>query len=144
MADRGHDGGRVRKAIDARNVVAVIALRTSRKRRVAVDCKLPRLSNLVQRCFGQPKHARPVAIRYDKTAESLHGSIVIASIRPWLRSFSTRPEAAGWPTTMKDTYGSRCIGACGEPLSAGLRSLSNRSPGHPGRGVDCPSASRRP
>ena len=56
---------------------------------VAVDRRLYRLRNLVERCFNKLKNARRVATRYDKTAESFLGFIDITSIRLWLRHLST-------------------------------------------------------
>ncbi|MEE2861820.1 MAG: IS5/IS1182 family transposase, partial [Pseudomonadota bacterium] len=48
-----------------------------------------RLRNLVKRCFNKLKNAHRVATRYDKTAESFLGYIVIMPIRLWVRHFST-------------------------------------------------------
>lgn len=89
LADRGYDADRVRKTMEDRNVVPVIPMRKSRKLRVAIDRKLYRLRNLVERCFNKLKNARRVATRYDKTAESFLGFIDITSIRLWLRHLST-------------------------------------------------------
>ena len=71
------------------NVLPVIPMRKSRKKRVGVDRSLYRLRNLVERCFNKLKNARRVATRYDKTAESFLGFIDITSIRLWLRHLST-------------------------------------------------------
>ena len=89
LADRGYDSDKVRKTMEARNVVPVIPMRKSRKLRVAVDRTLYWLRNLVERCFNKLKNARRVATRYDKTAESFLGFIDITSIRLWLRHLST-------------------------------------------------------
>jgi transposase len=89
LADRGNGSGNLRKTMEARNVVPAIPMRKSPKLRVAVDRKLYRLRNLVERCFNKLKNARRVAIRYDKTAESYLGFINITSIRLWLRHLST-------------------------------------------------------
>ncbi len=89
LADRGYDADRLRKTMEDRNVVRVIPMRKSRKLRVAIDRKLYRLRNLVERCFNKLKNARRVATRYDKTAESFLGFIDITSIRLWLRHLST-------------------------------------------------------
>ncbi|NJS40608.1 MAG: IS5 family transposase [Rhodobacteraceae bacterium] len=89
LADRGYDSDKVRKTMEARNVVPVIPMRKSRKLRAAVDRTLFRLRNLVERCFNKLKNARRVATSYDKTAESVLGFIDIASIRLWLRHLST-------------------------------------------------------
>src|SRR5690554_5625603 len=89
LADRGYVSDNVRKMMEARDVVPVIPMRKSRKLRVAVDRRLYKLRNLVERCFNKLKNARRVATRYDKTAESFLGFIDITSIRLWLRHLST-------------------------------------------------------
>ncbi|QRZ12921.1 IS5-like element ISPme2 family transposase [Paracoccus methylovorus] len=89
LADRGYDSDNIRKTMEVRDVVPVIPMRKTRKLRVAVDRRLYRLRNLVERCFNKLKNARRVATRYDKTAESFLGFIDITSIRLWLRHLST-------------------------------------------------------
>jgi transposase len=89
LADRGHDADSIRKSMGKRDVLPVIPMRRSRKRRVAVDRSLYRLRNLVERGFNKLKTARRVATRYDKTAESFSGFIDITSIRLWVRHLST-------------------------------------------------------
>ena len=89
LADRGYDSDKVRKIMEARSILPVVPMRKSRRRRVAVDRRLYRLRNLVERCFNKLKNARRVATRYDKTAESFLGFIDITSIRLWLRYLST-------------------------------------------------------
>ena len=92
LADRGYDSDNIRKTMEVRDVVPVIPMRKTRKLRVAVDRRLYRLRNLVERCFNKLKNARRVATRYDKTAESFLGFIDITSIRLWLRHLSTLPR----------------------------------------------------
>jgi len=75
--------------MEANNVLPVIPMRKSRKKRVGVDRSLYRLRNLVERCFNKLKNARRVATRYDKTAESFLGFIDLTSIRLWLHHLST-------------------------------------------------------
>ena len=89
LAYRGYDSDNVRKTMEARNVVPVIPMRKIRKLRVAVNRKLYRLRNIVERCISKLKNARRVATRYDKTAESFLGFIDITSIRPRHRHLST-------------------------------------------------------
>ncbi len=69
LADRGHASDKVRKTMEARNVVPVIPMRKSRKLRVAVDRKPYRLRNLAERCFNKLKNARRVAcpLRQDRS-----------------------------------------------------------------------------
>jgi transposase len=89
LADQGYDADSIRETMDKRDVLPVIPMRKSRKKRVGVDRSLYRLRNLVERCFNKLKNARRVATRYDKTAESFLGFIDITSIRLWVRHLST-------------------------------------------------------
>lgn len=89
LADRGYDADTVRADMEARDVLPVIPMRKSRKRRIGVDRSLYRLRNLVERCFNKLKNARRVATRYDKTAERYLGFIDITSIRLWVGHLST-------------------------------------------------------
>jgi hypothetical protein len=52
LAGRGHDSNKARRATEARNAGPVIPTRTSRKLRVAVDRRLYKLRNLVERSFN--------------------------------------------------------------------------------------------
>ncbi len=89
LADCGYDADNIRDGMEARNVLPVIPMRKSRKKRIGVDRSLYRLRNLVERCFSKLKNARRAATRYDKTAESFLGFIDITSIRLWIRHLST-------------------------------------------------------
>lgn len=64
-------------------------MRKTRKLGIAVDRRLYRLRNFVERCFNKLKNARRVATCYDKTAESFLGFIDIKLIRLCLRHLST-------------------------------------------------------
>ena len=89
LADRGYDADSIRETMDKRDVLPVIPMRKSRKKRIGVDRSLYRLRNLVKQCFNKLKNAHRVATRYDKTAESFLGFIVIMSIRIWVRHLAT-------------------------------------------------------
>lgn len=89
LADRVYDADSIRKSMDKRDVLPVIPIRKSQKRRASVNRSLYRLRNLVARCFNKLKNARRVATRYDKTAESFLGFIDITSIPLWPRHLST-------------------------------------------------------
>ncbi|EBA07903.1 truncated transposase [Sagittula stellata E-37] len=88
LADRGNDADSIRETMEKRDVLPVIPMRKSRKKRVGVDRLLYRRRNLVERCFNKLKNARRVATRYDETAESYLGFIDITSIRLWMRHLS--------------------------------------------------------
>ena len=89
LADRGYDADRIRKKMEARDVLTQIPMRKSRKMRVGLGQSLYSLRNLVERWFYKLKNARRVATRYDKTAESFLGFVDITSIRLWVRLLST-------------------------------------------------------
>jgi len=89
LVDRGYDADNIRKTRDERDILPVIPMRKSRKKRIGVDQSLHRLRHLVERCFNKLKNARRVATRYDKPAESHLGFIDITSIRLWVRHLST-------------------------------------------------------
>lgn len=46
----------------------------------------------VERCFSKLEHSRRIATRYDKTADSFLGFVLIASIRLWIRHFVHTPS----------------------------------------------------
>lgn len=89
LADRGYDADSIRAKMEKRDVLSVIPMRKSLKKRIGVDRSLYRLRNLVERCFNKLKNARRVATRYDKTAESFLGFVDITSVRLWFRHLST-------------------------------------------------------
>lgn len=89
LADRGYDGDSIRANLNAHNVLPVIPMRKSRKKRIGVDRSPYRLSNLIERCFNKLKNACRVATLYDRTMESFLSFIDITSIRLWLRNLST-------------------------------------------------------
>ena len=89
LADRSYAADTIRETMAKRDVLPVIPMRKSRKKRVGVDRSLYRLRNLVERCFNKLKNARRGATRYDKTAESFLSFIDITSIRLWVRHLST-------------------------------------------------------
>ncbi len=55
LADRGYDVDGIGKPMDSRDVLPVISMRKSRKKRVGVNGSLYRLRNLVERCFNNKK-----------------------------------------------------------------------------------------
>lgn len=89
LADRGYDANKIRKKMEARDVITQIPMRKSRKMRVGVDHSLYSLRNLVERCFNKWKNACRVVTRYNKTSESFLGFFDITSIRLWVRLLST-------------------------------------------------------
>lgn len=87
LADRGYDSDAIRQDMRARDGIAVIPARKTRKIRESVDGHIYALRNRIERCFNRLKNARRVATRYDKTADSFRGFVQIVSIRLWIRHF---------------------------------------------------------
>ena len=87
LADKGYDADFILADLDARDIVAVIPARRNRKVQPVIDGHIYALRNLVERCFSRLKHSRRLATRYDKTADSFLGFVLVASIRLWVRHF---------------------------------------------------------
>lgn len=87
LADKGYDADFILADLDARDVVAVIPARRNRKVQPVIDGHIYALRNLVERCFSKLKHSRRLATRYDKTADSFLGFVLVASIRLGVRHF---------------------------------------------------------
>ena len=90
LADKGYDADAILADLERRGVAAVIPPRRNRKRQPIIDGHLYALCNLVERCFSKLKHSRRLATRYDKTADSYLGFVLVASARLWLRHFVHR------------------------------------------------------
>ena len=73
-----------------RGIAAVIPPKRNRRVQPIIDGHIYALRNLVERCFSKLKHNRRLATRYDKTADSYIGFILIASTRLWVRHFVNR------------------------------------------------------
>ena len=87
LADKGYDANFIRDDLAAKSVTAVIPAKRNRKVQPVIDGHIYALRNLVERCFSKLKNNRRLATRYDKTADSFLGFILVASIRLWLRHF---------------------------------------------------------
>ena len=87
LADKGYDADFILADLQARGVAAVIPAKRNRKVQTAIDGHIYALRNLVERCFSKLKHSRRLATRYDKTADSFLGFVLLASIRLWVRHF---------------------------------------------------------
>ena len=87
LADKGYDADFILADLETRGVAAVIPAKRNRKVQPVIDGHVYALRNLVERCFSKLKHSRRLATRYDKTADSFLGFILVASIRLWIRHF---------------------------------------------------------
>ncbi len=87
LGDKGYDTDAILDDLTARGIAAVIPPKRNRKVQRVIDGYLYALRNLVERCFSKLKHSRRLATRYDKTADSYLGFILVASARLWIRHF---------------------------------------------------------
>lgn len=76
--------------MEARGVTPIIPMRRSRKVLVPIDDHIYALRNRIERCFNRLKNWRRLATRYDKTADSYLGFVLIAAVRLWMRAFVNR------------------------------------------------------
>jgi len=90
LGDKGYDADAILEDLEARGVAAVIPPKRTRKVQRDIDGYLYALRNLVERCFSKLKHSRRLATRYDKTAISYLGFVLVASARLWVRHFVNR------------------------------------------------------
>ena len=90
LGDKGYDADAILNDLASKDVVAIIPPKRNRKVQPVIDGHLYALRNLVERCFSKLKHSRRLATRYDKTADSYLGFVLIASIRLWVRHFVNR------------------------------------------------------
>jgi transposase len=90
LGDKGYDADAILEDLEERGVAAIIPSKRNRKVQRVIDGHLYALRNLVQRCFSKLKHSRRLATRYDKTADSYLGFILLASARLWVRHFVNR------------------------------------------------------
>ena len=90
MGDKGYDADAILADLEQRGIAAVIPPTSNRKVQPIIDGCLYALSNLVERCFSKLKHSRRLATRYDKTADSFLGFVLVASVRLWVRHLINR------------------------------------------------------
>jgi transposase len=95
LGDKGYDADAILEDLEARSVAAIIPPRRNRKIQPVIDGHRYALRNLIERCFSKLKHSRRLATRYDKTADSYLGFVLIASARLWVRHFVSRSKGTG-------------------------------------------------
>ncbi len=99
LGDKGYDADAILADLDARGAAAVIPPKRNRKDQRPIDGHLYALRNLVERCFSKLKHSRRLATRYDKTAHSHLGFILVASIAYGSGTSSTGPRPKARPSS---------------------------------------------
>ena len=87
LGDKGYDTDAILAHLESKGIAAVIPPKRNRKIQPVIDGYIYALRNLVERCFSKLKHSRRLATRYDKTADSFLGFVIIACIRLWVRHF---------------------------------------------------------
>ncbi len=87
LGDKGYDADAILADPEARGAAAIIPPKRNRTDQRDIDGHVYALRNLVERCFSKLKQSRILATRYDKTADSFLGFILLASIRLWVRNF---------------------------------------------------------
>jgi transposase len=87
LADKGYDADAILADLAGKQIAAIIPPKRNRKVQPVIDGHIYAMRNLVERCFSSLKHSRRLATRYDKTADSYLGFVLLASIRLWVRHF---------------------------------------------------------
>jgi transposase len=84
LAGRGYDSDAIRR--DARDRGAVPEIPTKRNRAVqhSVDRRLYALRNRIERFINHLENLRRVATRYDQTASSFLGFVLLGCARQWI------------------------------------------------------------
>ena len=90
LGDKGYDTDAILDDLEARGAAAIIPAKRNRTIQRHIDGHLYALRNRVERCFSKLEHSRRLATRYDKTADSYLGFVLVASIRLWVRHFVNR------------------------------------------------------
>jgi transposase len=90
MADKGYNADAIFGDHEVRGTVSVIPPKRNEKVQRIIDGHFYALRNLVEHCFSKLKHSRRLDTRYDKTAESDIGFVLIVSVRLWVRRFVNR------------------------------------------------------
>lgn len=85
LADKGYDSDAIRQDLRDRGAAAEIPTKRNRKVQHSVDKRLYALRSRIECCIGHLKEQRRIATRYDKTAISFLGFVLLGAIRRWIR-----------------------------------------------------------
>jgi transposase len=85
IADTAYDSEAFREAIHAIGAKAVIPSHPRRIRVYALDRRLYKLRNRIERCINKLKHFRRIATRYDRRAVHFMAMLYLASAMLWMR-----------------------------------------------------------
>ena len=81
LADRAYDSDALRQAMNERGAWANIKPMPGRRKKPPFSGWVYRWRNLVERFFGEIKHFRAVATRYDKRDDNFVAGIKLAAVR---------------------------------------------------------------
>ena len=85
LADKGYDSDAIRQDLRDRGAAPEIPSKRNRKIQYSVSKRLYALRSRIECCIGHLKEQRRIATRYDKTASSFIGFVLLACIQRWLR-----------------------------------------------------------
>jgi transposase len=85
LADNGYDSDTIRQDLRDRGAAPEIPTKRNRKHQHSVSKPLYALRSRIECCIGHLKEQRRIATRYDKTASSFLGFVLLGCIRRWIR-----------------------------------------------------------
>lgn len=85
LADKGYDSDAIRQDLRDRGAAPEIPTKRTRKAQHSVDKPLYALRARIECFIGKLKNQRRVATRYDHTATSFLGFVLLGCIRIWAR-----------------------------------------------------------
>ena len=85
LADKAYDSDAIRQDLRDRGAMPAIPSKRNRRVRRSVSKRLYALRSRIECFVGHLKEQRRIATRYDKTATSFLGFVLLGCIRRWLR-----------------------------------------------------------
>ena len=85
LADKGYDSDAIRHDLRDRGSAPEIPTKSNRKVQHTVSKRLYRLRSRIECFIGHLKEQRRIATRYDKTATSFLGFVLLGCFRLWIR-----------------------------------------------------------
>ncbi len=85
LADKGYDSDAIRQNLHDRGAAPEIPTKRNRKVQYLVTRPLYALRSRIECFIGHLKEQRRIATRYDKTASSFLGFVLLGCVRIWIR-----------------------------------------------------------
>jgi transposase len=85
LTDKAYDSDPIRQDLRDRGSTPEIPTKRNRKIQHSVSKRLYALRSRIECCIGHLKELRRIATRYDKTATSFLGFVLLGCIRLWIR-----------------------------------------------------------